>query len=574
MALKIISANLIKFNFLSAFLLLVSLSNCNKNVNSSTIVNSSNTILKDTLTVHVIDFKTPSPEKGKKEVYDTIAHFPKNGEWRKILMIQTIKCDAATKKDKNPCGEWDYATATNIYATHGDSIEKFQINSFMTPYGNGLNLTDNGWEHVWDVTDYTSILKGDKRIEHGNNQELHDLKFLFIKGKPSRNVLEIENVWPSKMYQYEDLALNTILKNRKIALLKEGENFRLKARISGHGHYGPYNCCEWDEKMHTYRFSEENFINWTVWKDCGHNPIYPQGGTWQFNRAGWCPGTATDTYNFEATEYIMNDSLSIDYQIEMFEENGEKDGEFRMSHQLVTYAAPNFKNDASILEIKAPNNALRYRRNIRANDGTPIINVRNEGTNLIKSITFEYGIKGKELQTYTWHGAINFLNEEAITLPRLKMEELEDSNPFYVLINTVNSTKDEQHLNNYAESTWDLPVVFEKETILKITTNDLGRAQENSYVLVDSNGLLIKERKQFPENTTFSDTLKLKPGLYTWMIKDRKQNGMIKHWWNRSTHPDKVGRNGKIQFENFSGEIIASPPFDFADYYSFPFRVQ
>ena len=87
-------------------------------------------------------------------------------------------------------------------------------NSFVTPYGLRLNLTEDGWEYIWDVTDYAPILKGDQRIEHGNNQELHDLKFVFIKGKPSRNVLKVENIWPYGNYKYEDLALNTVLKNK------------------------------------------------------------------------------------------------------------------------------------------------------------------------------------------------------------------------------------------------------------------------------------------------------------------------------------------------------------------------
>lgn len=574
MPLKIISANLIKFNFLNAFLLLVSLSSCNKNFNSSAIINSSNTILKDTLTVHVIDFKTPSPEKGKKEVYDTIAHFPKKGEWRKILMVQTIKCDESTNKDKNPCGEWDYDTHSLVYNNTNKEGEAIEINSFITPYGNRLNLTDNGWEYVWDVTDYASVLKGDKRIEHGNNQELHDLKFIFIKGKPCRNVLQVENIWPYGHYKYKDLALDTILKEKKISLIKDGKNFRVKARISGHGHAGPYNCCEWDEKMHTYRFTDESSINWTVWKDCGHNPIHPQGGTWQFDRAGWCPGTATDVYNFEVTNNVNNDSLSIDYQIEMFDDNGEEEGGFRMSHQLVTYGAPNFAIDASILEIKSPNNALRYRRSVRANDGTPIIKIRNEGVQAIKNISFIYGVKGKTPLEYTWHGALNFLDEENIIFPQVKMTGLNDSETFFVKIKTVNNTEDEQLLNNYTESTWDLPSNFPNDVVLNIKTNDLGRAYENSYVLLDKDGLVIKERKEFPENTTIKDTLHLSPGLYTWIIKDIKQDGMIRHWWNRGDKENEVGRNGKIEFLNLEGKIIASPPFDFADYYSFSFRVE
>ena len=531
--------------------------------------------LEDTTSIHVISYETPSPSKEGKQVYDTIAHFPKEGEWRKILMIQRIKCDQATKRDKFPCGEWDYSTNTSIFINKNDSTEEqIEINSFVTPYGLRLNLTEDGWEYIWDVTDYAPILKGDQRIEHGNNQELHDLKFVFIKGKPSRNVLKVENIWPYGNYKYEDLALNTVLKSKKLPLLKEGKGFRLKARISGHGHFGPYNCCEWDEKIHSYRFSDESVINWNVWKDCGHNPIHPQGGTWQFDRAGWCPGTAIDTYDFEVVSQVENDSLTVDYQIEMFEENGEKDGNYLMSHQLITYGSANFKNDAAILEIITPNNALRYRRNLNINDGTPTIKVRNNGSQIIKNIQFKYGVKGKNNLKYTWYGSLNFLDEQTITLPQLSINNLDSSVTFYVVIDAVNNNLDEQHLNNYAESIWDLPSYFPNEIILSIKTNDNNRAKENSYIIIDNNSKIIKNRVEFPENTTFSDTLTLNPGIYTWIIKDQKQDGMIRHWWERNSNPDKVGINGEILFKNMVGDTIAAPTYDFADFYSLTFRVK
>ena len=40
-----------------------------------------------------------------------------------------------------------------------------------------------------------------------------------------------------------------------------------------------------------------------------------------------------------------------------------------------------------------------------------------------------------------------------------------------VLIDAVNNNLDEQHLNNYAESIWDLPSYFPNEIILSIKTN-------------------------------------------------------------------------------------------------------
>jgi CRISPR/Cas system CMR subunit Cmr4 (Cas7 group RAMP superfamily) len=258
----------------------------------------------------------------------------------------------------------------------------------------------------------------------------------------------------------------------------------------------------------------------------------------------------------------------------MFEENGEKDGNYLMSHQLITYGSANFKNDAAILEIITPNNALRYRRNLNINDGTPTIKVRNNGSQIIKNIQFKYGVKGKNNLKYTWYGSLNFLDEQTITLPQLSIKNLDSSVTFYVVIDAVNNNLDEQHLNNYAESIWDLPSYFPNEIILSIKTNDNNRAKENSYIIIDNNSKIIKNRVEFPENTTFSDTLTLNPGIYTWIIKDQKQDGMIRHWWERNSNPDKVGINGEILFKNMVGDTIAAPTYDFADFYSLTFRVK
>ena len=305
----------------------------------------------DTLVIHPITWETPSPEGWGAQYKQTI-RFPDTDEsWAKIFMMQTLKCDSATNGDKYPCGEWDYIWNTFVDVPRGDSTETFSIGSFVTPYGKRLIMGgDDGWEWTYDMTDYAPLLKGERFVTVGNNQELLDLKFLFIKGTPARDILKVENIYPYGHHKYSTLSDNEILKETKLRLLPEAKGFKMKAVISGHGHFGPRNCCEWDSKTHTYYMNRYRFFRWNVWKDCGNNPIHPQGGTWPFDRAGWCPGTKVDEYEFELTPFVKaGDSIAIDYGIEPYSDNGEKDGEFRMAHQLFSYGPPNFKNDARSL---------------------------------------------------------------------------------------------------------------------------------------------------------------------------------------------------------------------------------
>ena len=38
----------------------------------------------------------------------------------------------------------------------------------------------------------------------------------------------------------------------------------------------------------------------------GEVALYPQGGTWVYDRANWCPGDKATTRNHELTSYINN----------------------------------------------------------------------------------------------------------------------------------------------------------------------------------------------------------------------------------------------------------------------------
>lgn len=106
-------------------------------------------------------------------------------------MVQWLKCDSATKADKYMCGEWDYIWDTYLKIPKGDTTEIFSIGSFVTPYGKRLEMGgSSGWQWSYDVTDYAPLLHGTLEIVTGNNQELLDLRFLFIEGTPERDVLK------------------------------------------------------------------------------------------------------------------------------------------------------------------------------------------------------------------------------------------------------------------------------------------------------------------------------------------------------------------------------------------------
>lgn len=529
----------------------------------------------DTLTVQTFTWQDPSPE-GWGAPYRAKFQFPDDDRsWQKILMVRLLKCDSATKGDQYPCGEWDYHTHTMVYLPSGDTVEGFELGSFITPYGKRLEMGGKaGWTWVYDVTDYAPLLKGEVDLKSGNNQELLDMKFIFIEGTPPRDVISVENLYPQGLYKYEYLADDSVLKKKEIVLNPDASAYMLRARISGHGHSGPRNCCEWDSKTHTYYINEWDHFRWNVWKDCGFNPIYPQGGTWPFDRAGWCPGTKVDEYDFELTPFIHpGDTISIDYGIEPYKDNGEKDGEFRMSHQLFSYGPPNFQNDAAIEDIIAPSDKDSYSR-VNPICAGPQVLIRNLGAVPLKTVLVKYGLQGGPKQEWVWNGYLEFLESEIVYLPSIDWMDFEKSLVFEVELIGPNKVKDEHPDNNYLTSQVAIPESMPSDIVIYIEPNDLGRDRDNAYYLTDDCGAVIFSRPDFTTDTLFTDRVRLEPGCYEFRLSDKVEDGMNRHWWYRGSNPELIGKNGKIEFQDLEGNTLKAFPYDFGQELLYRFRVE
>ena len=528
----------------------------------------------DTLVIHPVSFETPSPDGWGAQYKETVSFPEKNKQWARIIMVQTLKCDSSTKADKYPCGEWDYIWNTFIKVLTKDSFEIFSIGSFVTPYGKRLSLGgEKGWQWKYDITDYAPILNGELEIVTGNNQELLDLKFLFIKGKPVRDVLTVKNIYEYGNYKYEYLATDSVLKSKKLVLNSNAKAYKLKAIISGHGHAGPRNCCEWDSKTHSYYIDDWDHFRWNVWKDCGNNPIYPQGGTWPFDRAGWCPGTKVDEHEFELTPLITpGDTIDFNYSIEYFSDNGEKDGTFRMSHQIISYGKPNYNNDAGIVDIITPSSADKYKR-FNPDCSNPRIIIQNTGAYTLNSLKITYGLKKGYKSVYQWYGNLSFLEKEEVWLPIPNWERLTDNQEFIITVSNPNNSPDENSLNNELISEVDLPKILPSEFILQIKTNNIGRAKENSFTITNNLGAVFYSKNNFNDSTEYNIPIKLDDGFYKFLFVDDVEDGISVHWWNRVDAPDKVGINGKVRIISNNGAELQKFHSSFGQELLFNFRI-
>ncbi len=318
-------------------------------------------------------------------------------------------------------------------------VEVYEIARFITPYGKGLDLGEDGFTWVYDVTDYAPLLKGTVDLTAGNTLELLDLAFEFVEGTPPREVLGIRNLWPLDDSGYRALADGSALPPVTLRLEPDVAAAAVRSRVSGHGHAGPHNCCEWDAKEHAILVGGLERFRWTVWRDCGMNPVHPQGGTWQFDRAGWCPGTFVDTYDHELTPWLRaGEEIVIDYTVEPYDpSSGEADGRFIECHQLFTYGPPSFRLDAAVADVPAPS-ARDDHQCMNPVSGEVIVRIRNLGSQLLRSLVIRYGLEGGRESRFEWKGELPFLASEEVTLPAPDWTGLSGGSRFDVRVERPN----------------------------------------------------------------------------------------------------------------------------------------
>lgn len=443
------------------------------------------------------------------------------------------------------------------------SPSAFQLVSFVTPYGINLDLGMSGKTWTFDVTDYAPILKGGKRMfinGGGERQEDMDIKFVFIVGTPPRDVKDINNLWRVESPSYTSIMNDDKYEPRNILLNPNATAYKIKTAITGHGQEGEF-------------IPRTHFINvnggapefsWDVWKKCGENPVYPQGGTWIYDRAGWCPGMATDVKEMDITSFGTPGSVvNIDYGLN----TASGSSNYWVSNQLVNYGNPNFALDASIIDVKNPSNKVEYART-NSICSNPIVVIKNTGSTALTSLTIEYWVNNNTIkEVFTWTGNLAFLETAEVKLPFSQnlwsAVNGPTNNVFNVEIKNPNNGTDGYSHNNKFRSLFNITNVVPSNFIIWFKTNLFGA--ETSYEITDENGNQVLSRTGLANNTQYRDTLQLGFGCYQFKITDTDEDG-IDFWANN----DGIGF---ARFRQASGGPLLSFEGDFGTSFIYNFTV-
>ncbi len=440
------------------------------------------------------------------------------------------------------------------------TARKMELAKYITPYGNYLNLGD-GFTWIYDVTEFESLLHDTIDIQGGGGRELIDLQFRFIEGTPPQNVNELQYL-PNVRATYSDLVANPQNYYNTVYPDANSTRFGLRGSFSGHQFNNSTNCAEFCQRTHFIQVDGSRVYDWTHWKECADNPLYPQGGTWIYDRTGWCPGAPQDIYHFDLTDDLTPGQPATVFK--GVDPDGTQYGVWGGFMYFISYGDANFANDATVYDIIAPNNHDEHLRFNPICDNASIV-IRNNGSTDLTSATIKYGVKGGGEQTFEWTGSLGFLETETVTLPMHTFWHwLGDEPEFIASIVSVNGGTDEYEQNNTNTARFSPPPVHPGFVKLRLKTNSSG--YQTSWSLKDGYGNELYSGSGIANTTLIEEEMTLPIGCYTLHVDDSGDNG-LSFWANNEG-------NGFCQLRNASNNaMLKSFETDFGDNIRYQFSV-
>lgn len=441
---------------------------------------------------------------------------------------------SSTKHDASHSFKKD---SVEYYEVPFEKTIKWTVAKYITPYGNGLDLGD-GFTWVWDVSEFEQYFKDSVDLEAGSVRELIDLKFVMIEG-PAPAPLTISRIWENETNKYYQLANDEMRAPVDVPIKPETKHLFLRSALGGHGHAsenGEYpHCCEWKNNEHYMYANGKLADTWHVWKNCGWTALFPQGGTWNGAREGWCPGDIRAHHYTRLTEHVQaNNIINLDYRITPVPEDNQKMGNGGYSNDgwyVMQYEKPTFDVDADLVRIISPSNWDIYKR-INPVCSSPIIIIRNNGDEDLKSLKITYGVKGGEMLTYNWTGDLKFKDIDTVYLPINNgiFYDGDGSNTFTATLSEPNGGKDEFGDNDSHISYFELPDMYDGKIIIDFKTNNY--PGQNSYYVTNAAGQKVFERTNLEANKRYMDeVVNTYGGCYTFHVTDAANDG-LSYWAN------------------------------------------
>lgn len=482
--------------------------------------------------------------------FSSWAVFPsRDTDVRNITMFLTLG-----HPDTMDIAHWDYLDFIYLRRVGGKNADSLnvEIGRMITPYGSSFK---NDWSFTWevDVTDFAMFLRDSVEIDYLHSgyepEELGwslTIEFDILFGPPVALPISISEVYLGKYpYGRSGDPIENHLKPYSFAFNDKAAFGRLRIQHTGHGADRPSYCSEFCSRWREVWINNDVIDRRDLWKECGANPLYPQGGTWVYDRGYWCPGELQDPDIIDIP-YYQGEQV-IRFKMEPYEAEENIQAEEVIGAYLIQYASPTHKHDVTIEKILVPSDNQLYSR-LNPASFTPQIQFKNNGSEALRRLRISYGVAGFKKRTYTWQGLLNHGESIVISLPG-EVDFKKGLNVFEVFLDAPNGKKDEWVLDNSMKSEFTSPKELPLNFLIRYKTNN--HPEENLLYILDSKKDTVYHRK--PEsvspNSIYSDTLSLKPGKYEFYLTDSAGDGL--EFWAKP-----LSGYGYLRFLDFSGNIL------------------
>ncbi|MCU0612274.1 MAG: hypothetical protein MUE60_10850 [Candidatus Eisenbacteria bacterium] len=245
--------------------------------------------------------------------------------WEKILLYYKIQCPPLP----GDCDPWDRLGHIRVVTTDTSGTEVHtEIARIVTPYDitGGTRPDSCIWE--LDVSDYESLLHDSVTLRHqittwigGNKGWIVTVTFAFISGATPLEPFQVTNLWTHEYLVFgdPDNPIESFLQPVAAPIPPEAQGAKVRAITTGHGQGNTGNAAEFSNKWHEVSVGAEVYSH-NLWRnDCNLNECSPQGGTWTYARAGWCPGDKVIPWDVDVWHAVTpGTSVSIDYNIQPY----------------------------------------------------------------------------------------------------------------------------------------------------------------------------------------------------------------------------------------------------------------
>ncbi len=208
------------------------------------------------------------------------------------------------------CDPWDRVSHVEVQGKDG---EWFEIIRYLTPYGVAC-------QSEIDLTDFSSLLRGKTtfRVNLGTqgNGFLYTLELQYRAGTEVNPFSTVEKLW-YQTYQFGDMANLQPAEEITVNFPSSTTAAKIKLVSSGHGwgNNNTGNAAEFQANTHNILVDNVATFSQYNWNICNPNPdgCSPQNGTWYHNRAGWCPGSIAQFFDYSMNPFTSQSEVDLKY---------------------------------------------------------------------------------------------------------------------------------------------------------------------------------------------------------------------------------------------------------------------